>query len=567
VTHIGHLLRWDARRTLVYLVVWTVLVVAAAVVGVVGPLVVAQPWLADQVDVIALLVWLTMLVLGFALVSFVVHGHPAVGTDAFWMTRPIPARGLFAAKLLLITVVVLMLPLTSQAAQLALTGMPWLASAGVIADSLAFRAPLIFALVFAATLTRNLARFAVLCGGTLLTMIAAIAIFVAIELSRIDQSPVVDPDRQPESAAGMIVFDVLFVAGVIIAIAVQYSTRLRRRSVAIAIGASVAAYFVSAAWPVDFLSQRLVVPDWARQSNTLTLSVDPATVSTNTPHAFFNESARRWSTVNGVVRISPPERGWMAAVGLRDAEVSLPTGTTLRSPGTWGSPVLFAADGATRLTEHFLIRDVLEAAVLGNALPAEHEDAKRPENLPVLFLMPRTELSGYAGARGHYRGRFNVTLTHLAIDGVLPIERGAVHRSGAYRLVIDDITSRGGEAAIVAREAQARSMWDRRPWTRYRFYLRNPARKQAVEVSDYAMHRASLLRFLPFGNVSFGVGAEAVFGFSSRGLILSFPARYTPRGDTIDVDQEWLAGAELVILRQTQEGSVERTLEIPDFPL
>jgi hypothetical protein len=141
-----------------------------------------------------------------------------------------------------------------------------------------------------------------------------------------------------------------------------------------------------------------------------------------------------------------------------------------------------------------------------------------------------------------------------------------VHRNGAYRLVIDDVIALNGQAAIVARESRASSMWDRRPWTRYTFFIRNRTRQQAVEFGDYALPTgASLFRYLPIGD--FGFGHTEGGGFSSRGMVLSAAPRYTPRGERIDIDPEWLAGAELVIRRQTQEGTVERTLDLADFPL
>jgi hypothetical protein len=65
----------------------------------------------------------------------------------------------------------------------------------------------------------------------------------------------------------------------------------------------------------------------------------------------------------------------------------------------------------------------------------------------------------------------------------------------------------------------------------------------------------------------FSIGSADSSGFSSRGMVLRFPPRHTPTAETLDVDDAWLAGAELVIVRRTEEGWIERTVEIPDFPI
>ncbi len=48
-------------------------------------------------------------------------------------------------------------------------------------------------------------------------------------------------------------------------------------------------------------------------------------------------------------------------------------------------------------------------------------------------------------------------------------------------------------------------------------------------------------------------------GFDVRGMTIQFPAQ-TPRGQSFSITQAWLDQSELVIVRLTREGSVERTL-------
>jgi hypothetical protein len=71
---------------------------------------------------------------------------------------------------------------------------------------------------------------------------------------------------------------------------------------------------------------------------------------------------------------------------------------------------------------------------------------------------------------------------------------------------------------------------------------------------------ASLLeRFRLVEVISFGFGVHA--GIVERRLSGQLP------DDAVTIDDQWLADADLVIVRTTQGGSVVRTLEVSDFEI
>jgi hypothetical protein len=559
-----HLVRWDARRLRFLIATWLVVVIASAIVTGVRPLVAADPSLRESMAVVSSLLWLTTLLFTFAMVSFIVHGHPAVGSDAFWMTRPIRPSSLLASKVILAGLTLVVAEAITDAILLAANKMPASISAGVILQDASTRTVIIVVLMAGAALTRNLPRFALLCGATLLTLIAAVGVFIAIQFGRLEDEPPLSMGGGTEDPTSFVVFNVVLIAAAVALLVVQYRTRLRRRSVAVGALGLVAAIAISDAWPVPFLAPRLVVPAWAHKPTALVVAVDAATISTNTPHSFFPERSGQWSTVNGVMRVTGVESGWTASVALRDASIDLPQGMTLRSPGRARWSVTLVGDEGYDLQQPAVVRAILGVVRVGNVVPPR-TGPPPPEALPALFWMRQRELAQYVPARAHYRARLVLTLTEHVVDGTLPLRPGAVHRNNGYRLVIDRITRPSGEVAIIARETRAASMWQRRPWPFYSFYLRNRDRQEAVAVSDYELRGDfSLLRFLPFGGFH---GVEQTGGFFARGLVLSFRPRYGPKAETLDVDDEWLAGADLVIVRRAQEGSVERTLEITDFPI
>ena len=561
MSHLNHLVRWDLRRLRSILGIWVVIVIGYTVIVGLRPFAAADASAREALSVADSLLWLTMMLISFALISFVIHAHPTVGTDAFWMTRPIPPRSLLASKLLLIAGTLLLLPAIADSVLLAVYRMPLSTSAGVIAQEVSLRIILVLLLVIGAVLTPNLPRFALLCGSVLIAMAAVVGITAAVMLGRVEDGPPIETaTRSAEDPTELVVFDALFIVAAWTMLAMQYRTRLKRLSVAAGAAGVALAFFVASSWPIPFLRQELVVPPWA---DAAALRVDAATLSANTPnYSFFASERHEWSTVNGAIHIDGLQPGWVADVSLVEASIALPNGQTLQSRSAWRT-ALGISGMYGHLRDPAAVRDLLGVQLITERA-AQQSSPPLPQSLPVLFIVRRDEAAPFSGMRGHYRARININLTQFAVEGALPLRAGATHQNRGYRVAIDRTTAFDNEFAIVAREARATSMWERRPWAGYFFYLRNRERGQAIAVNDFTLSgRFTLLRFLPIGE--FSIGSSQSSGFSARGMVLRFPPRYN--FDRLDVDDAWLAGAELVIVRRTEEGWVERTVEISDFPV
>lgn len=557
-----HLVAADVRRLRLMLAVWALVVAGNRVVEGSGALFGADPNLRESFAVLASVLWLAELLLTFVLVSLVVHAHPTVGTDAFWLTRPFPPRLLLVSKLTLLALALVIVPAIANAVLLAAHKMPAQISAGVIAQIASIDTVWLILATTAAALTPNLARLALLIGGALVTVAITMGIFIAVMMARLLDDAPVGTEPSDTGPTGLVVFNAVLVVAGLTMLSVQYGSRLRRRSIAVGVAGVGIAFLVSWFWPVPFLSPRLTVPDWARDTRALTASVDTATISTNTQNVFYPERRRQWSTVNGRVRVDGLLPGWTATVAARDAALELPGGETLESVGGSQSRMVWSDEGGLQQTA--AVRAVLGVTRITEASPPPSEP--RPENYPALLLMAQQELSRHAPATGHYRARIQVTLSQNTIDATLPLRPGATHQNGGYRLVLDSISEVNGDIALTARESRAASMWERRPWSFYTFYLRNRARGEAVELSEYALRGTfTLMRFIPVAGLS--VSHEQRSGFFARALMLSFPPRYLPRPAALAVDSKWLADAELVIVRRTEEGSVDRPVASPAFPL
>jgi hypothetical protein len=184
---------------------------------------------------------------------------------------------------------------------------------------------------------------------------------------------------------------------------------------------------------------------------------------------------------------------------------------------------------------------------------------------PVVLFLRDTELRRLPTADGTYDGRFRVSLTRHEIEATLPLQNGAAHQNGAYRFSIERVQPQANRVSIVARESNASSVFDRREPVRFKFYLRNRQAAEAIQGGGFDLRtEVSLMRVLPF---AVGVSSEGSVGFAPRAVTIEFQPGRGPQGQRPPLDREWFEHAELVIVRSTQAGAVERRLAIADFPV
>jgi hypothetical protein len=536
-----------------YLVVAAAGVVTEAVV----PLFAAKPQMASALGIVGTILWYAQMLLTFAIVSLVIHADAAVGTDGFWMTRPIAPRVLLIAKGIVIGATLVLIPALARIAFMTAyqVGAPIIA--GITVERLLFLTLFVTLLTAAAALTRNLAWFALLCGGAFAAVAASLAMVAAVLIARFEEDSWIGsaPGPYPDSTGTLVSVAIVALAAAS-TVAAQYHWRSRLRSVLVGIAGVVIALLVETYWPWPWLLPKVEVPSWANDSRAIQLTVNRDSIGIDDESAWFTRRSR-WSTIRGGLTLAALEPGWAANVFVRTAAVRIGADTLESVQGLPSSTLSLHGGG-----------DVPDAvrSLLGVERVAEYGPPSPPDKL-TLFAMRREELQRYVPATGSYQGQFGVRLVHYVIEGVLPLRAGAFHRSPHYRAVVESVTSLNRGLTIVLHESRAATVFARRPPRYYTFLLRNQARQEAAGGADDQIGGEALQRgILPFF-LGGGFGNDVSSGFVARGLAVSFPPRYRPDSTTVTIDDAWLADAELVIVRQTFEGIVERSLEIPDFPL
>jgi len=392
-----------------------------------------------------------------------------------------------------------------------------------------------------------------------------VVITVTIAMARMDDAAAVgvltvsggQPPPSVEDPTSGIVFLLVIVAAGLALLVVQYATRSSRRSALVGVAGLVAAWVLPSLWPWPLLQPRLYVPDWAAADSALKLSADPQSVAFDTGDPLSTRK-RVWSIGRALIRLEGIQPGWLPSVAVAGAVLELKPDVHLSSPG-FAYAVAVPIGGENRPP----LRGVVQAALGVGRLAIQN--SSEPERAVVL-LIREAGFKRYAPGTGLYRGRAVVKLTREEVVATLPVQAGATFQDGPYRVVVDEVRIASESLGIRARISDARTAFDRRPTPTYAFYLRNQQRSEAVGSSViYLQHNTLLTRLLP--GLSFG-NSSSFNGFSAAGHFIHFPPGYAPtERDRLDIDDAWIAGAEIVIVRATAEGSVPRPLEIRDFPL
>jgi hypothetical protein len=543
-----HLVGADARLFRVQILGWLLLEVLVTATQVFLPSLAASEALNTGASVLSF----TAQILAIVLTVVIVQTHPLVGTDAFWMTRPIPRSTLLASKLTLLGTLMIGIPVGCDIAQMVIAHVPAGEMARVAAQTALLDALWLGVVMAGAAMTASLARFAALVGAA----IATIAVWAAVNLVYL----VAHPSNRPPTSAGPQIPDptgevtvvTMIVAAAAGLLLVQYRTRSRTRAGVTGVAGLAAAFAIGAMWPWPFLKPQVVVPDWARADSALRLSANTGTINFRDGIG-WSANRRLWRTGRAKLWVGGVAPGWSPAVGLLDASIEVDGGGRLiNAAGAYASAV--SLEGTMEHPEQVVLRNVLNVQHLPAFDLTEGETA-------TIFVVPETDFLRYASSKGTYHGRFRVNLTREEVAGALPLRSGAVFQDGAYRVEIEEaVIEPTGSLRLRARQSNARSWFDRRFSAVYAFYLRNEQTSEAVAGSAWSDGGQRLL-----GSVVFG-GSNEWTGFDAHSVTIRFP--WDPRpGQSFHFTRAWLDGAELAIVRLTRQGSVERELSFQLTPL
>jgi hypothetical protein len=554
-----HVLNKDVRRLRWSIVGWCVLVLARTVIDTAGADM-ALGGIGPELgigELSALISMLNVLLLAL-LVSRLVHDEPLVGRDAFWLTRPIAPGALLAAKLAFAALFFLVVPLAGSVASAAAFGM----GAGDIARTIPVfvlnQVILVMVLMALAAVTPSLTRYVLAIVGVGAAFVMAMASTALVMLLTAGEIQEGGDVRLPDPTTA-VVGGVLIVLTALAVIVYQYRNRRLGRALAIAAIGAVVVFVVPERWAWSFAAQpRAEMAAAPQDTAALTVSLDGSRPRVSDTFTFRRRtSPKKDLAAHALVTGVPPEFNLRTIVAR--SRLELPGGVLLETGRDNATAALYGLVGGSTAG-----RGVSVEAALGGArllTRSSEVDGLSSEQWPMLLRVDEADFVRYRGEPGRLTANLNLIFERAVVRGALPLADGATTDISGVHIRIVRVIRRATGCTVLLRRASVESLFSLRWHRDFMYVLRNETRREAAgsdvgELSDRG-----------FGTGGFYVSAPHVGG---RGFILEqyelqFPARARPDGSSVDLDEAWLAGAELVILESIPAGRISRTVTIDGF--
>jgi len=543
---IRHLMWHDARSLRVTLAVWAGILALQMGVVAVGPMFVGSG--SDRADVnLGQGVIVMRLAMTVILTALLIQRDTAVGTTAFWLTRPIRPLAMWAAKLTSIAGWCLLLP-AALAWVLFIglglsAGSAWEAARQLLIEQTVCAA---YAVV-AASATATLAHF----------VVASLAAFTAVWLGTLtarawqDSLPSI---TLPGVNAILNAWMLVLVAGALVVSAHQYITRRRFRTwvlagvcLVVAHGTLVVVRNTPGLDPAMWSSRTYTPPAGVEVRLGDTVTDEPADV---TGSSGLVVTGRALSTT--VWAMSPSDTDVLEPVGVRSsmATTTAEPVTTIRwseslRRGLWWT-------NAPSVVDDQPIRSIRQALAVDRLAVPSASLLATPLYRAYLAEWPVEAYKAFAAKGGGIlRAEVVVKAYRYHVGAAVPLRAGASYAlpDRWLRVTLVERTPRG---IVVTIRTAFVSPFDANVARRggVQYLLRNRARREALFFTD--QHTSNT--FLTLGTTSFGPGTGLRrFEFDSQ----------RPSNGTIALTNAWVDGAELVVLIPVDLGMFTRSAEVP----
>ena len=552
----AHIFRKDLRRLRWSLLAWCAIVAGStlldtagrdlALAGIDFQLAVKQ--LSDMLS----LVWALFYMV---LISRLVHDEPLVSRDAFWLTRPIASRELMTAKLAFAALLFIVVPLLGSLAVAAYFGTDGSAIAKAVPvfvfNNLIVTAPLMALAALTPSLTRYILTMVGIVGAGVLFMsvMVLVGLFIAEPIQDAGNAALPNPTI-PIIAACVVALTALAV------IVSQYRGRRFARSVAIAAIGVIALFSVPERWPwslVKLLPAETVQGPSDTPALGVSVEVDKMRVSEE--YGFRTRTApRRDIAVPALVNGLPPEFS-IARITAR-SRLELPNGVVLETPRSNRTSYIAAYAGPSTGRDARSTETTLGVRLLTKReTPPDLADA-----WPTLLTVGEQEFVRHRTEYGRLVSDLDVAFERPIVRGSLPLVASASVDIDGFHFTIERVFRGPTGCRVLLRHFHVEPLLSAPRYPRFTVVLVNRARQEAVQGDD------------SHGMVGFSVGGWYFPGpeIGGRGFVLvqselSFPARSATVSQWIDIAQDWLRNAELVILEPVAAGGITRTITIDKF--
>jgi hypothetical protein len=485
---------------------------------------------------------LARVALAWVLAIRFVHADPAEGTDAFWLTRPISRRDLLAAKAVTIGGVLLLVPAAVAAIVFTMNGMPLRVVPLAVGLWLVVEALFLLPLTLLATITRDLARM-------VLAVLAAAVGWAVVQVAIVAWMAAPIEAFRETRPAWLLIATAAVTASALLA-ALQYLGRRTPRTAMAAGSVLVVLVVLAALWPGRAMlarGPRADRPEW-KEASRVTISVPPETVRLQTrDHASKEGPERNHDVFADVVAGGLADQDILRVIdGKGSFRVGSENALDIAHVYSYGLGDLVGGIGDAASRRHF--ERAIGARMLENRLlPGT--------GLHLLGIDTVAKYAPYQGRPGTYEATLEFAARRIGAVSAMPLRSGAsADLNGVESTILsiwpfNDRSAVGSARRYVVflRQAAPRA-WLGHSAERVEFVVRNRRRGEAM-LWNYAPITAP-----PLLSGSFVVATE--------GAVMLYVA-----GSNRDVDADWLADAELVMVALEPLGRFERTIRIENLTL
>ncbi len=547
---IRHLVWHDIRALRLPLTAWMLVLLAQAAVMAIGPGVIDLEARVGGLQTFAGFLAGARLAFTILLTVLLVQRDSPVGTTAFWLTRPIPPAAMAASKLCSAALLLVLVPAIVGWILFTALGLPAFDVSDGIWQLILEQVMIVSLAAMGAAITATIPQFAVAAVAAVFiigTLISEARPYVR-GLAALTLGGATSP------LARWALVTVLGTGAILI---YQYSRRRVVSAAAMVIGVLVLGVLsaLTAGAPLD-AAPPAPLRAGILDPGALTLDVDPEAVrvesgSTNDARG----RPRRYRHADTRLRIAgaPPAielQPWSIESTWHPSDAPAIRWQRKRA-ASFRRSVPRGADGDGQPLEG--ITEALGGAELLKPVRSESTAFQT-----TLLSLPEEEVSRLKSAQGPLDAAVTLRAWRYRVVDAAPLVVGSTVSARAGRLTVQAIARASGGVQVDVR----RVFLERYEWAPEDFVasgigssepllLRNQARKQAILVGP------EMSRQLPYSTVSVIAGRQLGTGIRRLHFVIA-----TADEDRAVLDDEWIAGAELIVLRPEDLGIFTRPLRV-----
>jgi hypothetical protein len=490
-----------------------------------------------------------LLAFGWVLAAMVIQTDALDSPSAFWLTRPLSWRGLLASKLLVILSLFLVLPVAAASGVAAANGARGAVLAQFSLERLIVAASLLMPMLVAASAAHNLPRMVLVASGF-------VGIYATAHYGMMSLPWLWVQRTGAARVSGLLLAVVCSVAGGLALLVHRYKTRATGRTCWLAGGLVLVAVLAGDGWPWAVVGN-LAAPrldTTLLDPNAVRLSVDSDTLKrgrdTSGSVTRVSASGRPYAVpiqarvdVRGAVRAEGVPPGWIVRVTGGSGELRI-AGQALKLDDLMGFHVPdwpFSengldppADDVKRAIEALLHARVVNSATVGDGIRVR------------LFALPAGYYWDHRADRASFRGRVVVEARRISVSEPTALRPGGSCQVAGEQATVLDVAPSSRLAPLRVRDVRTSVAMRPRPSTH--LVLRNRRTGEALfPVADQE--------------------PTSGFGMLTGDMTVSYLTVRIPQATSGNIDERWLADAELLIVAIETKGTFEKPLALDDFAL